>query len=133
MLAISLISFFVSGHFNVEAIAFSLDSSLLVSGGWDDLTVWDVRSDRRLATFQEEKAWIRALAFSPDSQMLVGGDMDGKLQVWNVATAVHFATFTEHTEAINVITFSPDGRTLASWSADGTILLWDWNKIRSKQ
>jgi WD40 repeat protein len=61
---------------NINAMAFSPDSSLLAISEYNQTTVslWDIQTGGRRALLEGETGEIRSLAFSPDGRLLaVGG------------------------------------------------------------
>jgi WD40 repeat protein len=54
----------------VVSIAFSPDSSLVITGGADGARIWDVRTGRQLAAFSKPTANV---AFTPDGRFIVAG------------------------------------------------------------
>ena len=122
----------LSRHTNqVNAVAFSPDGTLLVSGGGNgmlgevDRTVrlWNVASREEIAIIDEpqpEGVWD--LAFSPDGTILAyGWWRNGAIKLWDVANQKQIATL----EGVSNPAFSPDGTILASQALDRTIILWD--------
>ncbi len=67
-----------------RALAFSTDSCILASGGYDDsvILLWDVNIGKLLKTRTEHTAQVNNLCFSPDSWTLVSGCGDGKVLLW---------------------------------------------------
>ncbi|MFZ1025629.1 MAG: protein kinase [Limnoraphis robusta] len=115
------------GHSNsVLSVAFSWDSRTLASGSRDNtIKLWDVQSQRQIATLTGHSDWIYSVAFSPDGRTLASGSRDNTIKLWDVLTRREIATLTGHSNFVWSVAFSPDGRTLASGSRDNTIKLWD--------
>ena len=112
----------------VNAVAFSPDSSILVSGHWDGtVCLWDVASGTLKATLTGHIGSVRSVAFSADGHTLAsaGGYRDNTVCLWDVATGAYKTTLTAHTNPVGSVAFSPDGHLLASASSDGTVRLWD--------
>lgn len=118
----------LSGHtHDVNALAFSPDSTLLASGAQDENEVflWDVVGAKQVGTLSGHTGWIRSLAFSPDGTFLASGSTDNSIRLWDVAGRKVVAVLEGHSDYVGNISFSPDGSTLASASRDGTVRLWD--------
>jgi WD40 repeat protein len=49
-----------------------------------NVSVWDVRSGKKLHSFAGHGSRIHSLAFSPDSSLLANKDMSGKINLWRV-------------------------------------------------
>ena len=118
--------FNVDGH-GVHSVAFSpVDATLLATGSWDGtVKLWDVVTERNIATLKEHTAGITSVAFSSDGSTLATGSWDRTVKLWDVETERNIATLKEHTAGITSVAFSSDGSTLATGSWDRTVRLWD--------
>ena len=119
--------FNVDGH-GVHSVAFSpVDATLLATGSWDGtVKLWDVVTERDIATLRVHTAGITSVAFSPiDATLLATGSKDWTVKLWDVETERNIATLKEHTDAVTSVAFSSDGSTLATGSWDRTVKLWD--------
>jgi WD40 repeat protein len=68
---------------NVSALAWSPDSTRLVSGSWDKtVQVWDARTGELLSTYQDHAAAVTAVAWSPDGSRIASADLTGTVHVW---------------------------------------------------
>ena len=113
------------GHMNfVNLVAFSSDGMTLASGSYGEVKLWDVGTQRNIATLAHEHR-VEAVAFSPNGKTLATGAWDSTVKLWDVATGRHTATLEGHSDWVNSVAFSPDGKLLASGSVDETIKLWD--------
>jgi len=134
------------------AMAFSPDGKRLVLGSdFGTVDVWEVASEKEVASFKHGERSVRSVAFSPDGQRVVSVDLDDTIRVWDVVSgeevtlgaSVEPATFSpdgqgvvlhrgDHTQSWITGTgedlpaaYSPDGRWVVTFSYDGTIQLWD--------
>lgn len=69
----------------VDALAYSLDDALLVSGGRDNcLRIWDAAIGRELATLTEHRRPVLALALHPAGGLLASGGGDNRVVLWGL-------------------------------------------------
>ena len=69
--------------------AFSPDSTKLASGSWDDkVEIWEVPTQKHIATFPGHTGNVRAVAFSPDGTKLASGSFDGTVLLWDVPKSI---------------------------------------------
>jgi WD40 repeat protein/tetratricopeptide (TPR) repeat protein len=125
----------------IEAISYSHDSNLLVTGG-AYLKLWNITDYNvfaRLVTTGIEREDALSVSFSPDGKYLVSGhdppaiqeeDFPYLLKVWNVTDGKPLRNLGLHNAAVMSVDFSADGKLLASGSVNGSIKLWnvsDWS------
>jgi WD40 repeat protein/Flp pilus assembly protein TadD len=120
-------------------VTFSPDSTLLVSGGWDQtITLWKIDA-RETIPLSQHFRFIYAIDFSVNGTLLVlGGDQSGKLlkiaEGNEVKTLSTTADGIDSSRSDEVVDFSPDGTLLAVGTKDGIIKLWevaDGSEIRT--
>lgn len=71
-----------------DAVAFSLDGALLVTGGRDNLVrVWDVGGDSEspLVTLEGHRKPVLTVAFHPAGSFIASGSGDNSVRLWGVA------------------------------------------------
>ena len=106
-------------------MAFSPNGTTLAAVAPDNtVTLWNVATKTKIATFSGHNHYLTSVAFSPDGTTLASGSADETIRLWNVATKAHIATLNAHS-AVGAVAFSPDGTTLAAGVGDGTVALWD--------
>jgi WD40 repeat protein len=118
----------LKGPATKSPLAVSPDSSHLVSGSQDTVTVWNVATGREIATFTVSGITTNRVRFSPDGKRLaVAGynfftasdarimDLDGG----------HPVVLKGHALAVLDVAFSPDGERVATASTDRTVRVWD--------
>jgi len=87
--------------------------------------LWEVSSERLLATLQGQTGGVRSVALTADGRLLASGGQDGTLRLWDVVSRRLLATLQGHASPVGGVAFSADGRLLASGGLDGTVRLWE--------
>lgn len=100
----------------MESLAFSPDSKLLASGGWDKtVTVWNV-ADQKMLHQLPYSTVISSLAFGQDGKTLLSGGWDNNIVVWdwehidNERLRV-MTVLAGHRTPISCLAFTRDGKT----------------------
>lgn len=109
-------------------LAFSPDSTRLISGSWENWValVWDVRSGELLFELPADQD-VFNLAFSPDNRLAVVPTRAGTTTVWDVSGAEPIKLFALNSPAaVMSVAFSPNGEYLGTTHFDGTSAIWDW-------
>ena len=122
----------LTGHTgSINAVAFSPDSTTLVSGSSDStIRLWSVETGEHEHTFTGHENPVWAVAFNPDGETLASGSDLSNFRFWNVFSGQQTRSYNLVSssdevvkETIKALAFSPSGKTLARGYSDGTIWL----------
>ena len=110
---------------SISCLAFSPNSRTLVTGGWGELSLWDVDTGEHKAVLTGHLEGVISVVFSPDGRTLTSGSPD-ELHLWDSGSGAQKGTITGHIQYYWRFGFalSPDGLTLATGTR-GKIRLWD--------
>ena len=122
-------SFNEAHAFGSTALAFSLDGSLLASGGYrGEVILWDVPQQSRLATFRVHRDSIRALILAGNRSLISAGD-DGLLVVSdNVSRQI-----ISQRKSIAVTSMILIGERLITGHTDGILRQWRYPDLQPLQ
>jgi len=115
----------------ITAVSLSGDGKLAVLGGNHVLSLWDVKGEKRLRSF-DRKALppdfvVISVALSGDGRLALSGTDDHLLRLWDVSTGQCVRTMSGHTSYDLSVHCDTAGRLGASGSRDSTVRLWDLN------
>jgi uncharacterized protein (TIGR02996 family) len=116
----------LSGHTQfVQALAFTSDSKLLVTGSEDgSVRVWDVETGENVATSDAHGSAVNSLAFTADGKQLLTSSDDQTVKLWNIPSLDVVRTFEGHSDYVSEV--APAGATRAvSSSRDGSVRVWN--------
>ncbi|MEP6519738.1 AAA-like domain-containing protein [Microcoleus vaginatus] len=117
----------LEGHNNVViSVAVSPDGKTLASASFDNtIKLWNLQSQKPIATLTGHSNPVYSVAFSPDGKTLASASSDKTIKLWNLESQKELTTLTGHSRSVWSVAFSPDGLILASASGDKTIKLWN--------
>jgi WD40 repeat protein len=118
----------LKGHTSVvNGVAFSPDTTRLISGGHDNAAIlWDVPGRKLLYRLEGHTAPLYAVAFTPDGQRVISGGDDNSLRMWRVSDGQLIAEMKGHARFIRrAIAVRSTDSMIASGDATGEIRLWD--------
>ncbi|MEM9448854.1 MAG: NB-ARC domain-containing protein [Cyanobacteria bacterium P01_E01_bin.6] len=119
-------SVFADTFGGITAIAFSSDGRLMAIGDTGGgITLWNVRTGRKILIYEGHQFWVWSLHFSPDSQTLLSSGDDYLVKIWDVCTDRCLRVMQGHELTVPTAIYSPSGKTIASCSQDETIRIWD--------
>lgn len=108
----------------VFSLAFSPDGSLLASGSYREVKLWQRPVQPvKFSLHYADREKALCIALSPDGQWLVSGHADGKLRVHEVASGKLRKTAPVHQAAVTALRFSPNGERLASAGGDKRLVI----------
>ena len=88
--------------------------------------VFDVRSQRRLASLRVDDSWPTVTRFSADGRLLLTGTEAGRVRVYTVRNPRPLGpAFATVAGTVSSVDASPDDQTLVTAGIDGRIRLWD--------
>jgi WD40 repeat protein len=103
------------GHIGkVVTAAFSPDSQLMVTGGYDGTArVWEARTGRGLKELRGHTSKVVSVAFSPNGRLALTSSWDGTSRIWEVSTGQTWKELHGHMSGRGLAgkaAFSPDGK-----------------------
>jgi WD40 repeat protein len=110
----------------ITKLAFSPDGHVLAVASDDStISLWDVKSARRLGTLVDHTQSVKALAFSRDGKTLASGawDSTGGIRLWDVKTFRPLGAALSPPNLVSQLAFGPQG--LVALTTDGMVLAWD--------
>lgn len=111
----------------IYSVAFSPDGKILASSSGDNtIKLWNLQTQKEIATLTGHISLIYGVAFSPDGKTLASASTDKTIKLWNVKNQKEIASLRMYTSSLYSIAFSPDGKKLA-YVDDNTIKLWTWD------
>ena len=74
----------LKNRFGVYSVRFSSEGSVLTSGTWFSVTLWDVETQEQIADLVGHNGNVHSVAFSEDGGTLASGASDGTVLLWDV-------------------------------------------------
>ncbi|CAO4365667.1 unnamed protein product [Caenorhabditis nigoni] len=112
---------------DVRALCVSSSSSLLASGGGNEVIVWSTHSLRSSLTLTDNDVKdVVAVNFVPGDNYILTGGKNGEIGVFELSSAELVETRKAHTGAIWTIQNTPDNEGFMTASADKTVRFWSF-------
>jgi WD40 repeat protein/transcriptional regulator with XRE-family HTH domain len=112
----------------VNALAFSADGKMLISGGLDGaLIMWDAVTGAKIRQLEGSSGGITSLAVEADNNALLSGSDDGTLILWDLKTGSIIRKFAPHNSPVSSVAIASAKAQAVSGHADGNVVLWDLN------
>lgn len=114
----------------VRSLAWNSDGTLLASGGFRELKIWDAEklAPKWIAS-SNLTGRINSIRFTPHGGALVVADgstaENGSVRVFSVNTGTEISNWQAHSDSLYDLTISPDGGVLATASGDKLVKLWE--------
>ncbi|KAG8943527.1 hypothetical protein FRC03_002441, partial [Tulasnella sp. 419] len=110
----------------VQSVAFSHDSTMIVSGSDDNtVCIWDAVTGSLIKKLEGHNGYVQSVAFSHDSTMIVSGSSDKTLCIWDAVTGSLIRKLEGHNDYVQSVAFSHDSTMIVSGSDDNTVCIWD--------
>lgn len=116
----------------VNAIAFSPDGQVLISGGGHNdgrLRIWSLQSGKLLETTRSQSLGVADLLLSPRQDLLISAGEDSEIHLWAFPDGEFQQTLRYHTANVLDLALTPDERVLISAGLGG-VRLWDLDQQR---
>jgi hypothetical protein len=123
----------------IQRIVFSGDGLQVASTAMDGtVTLYDVSSFQRIASFQAHMQSANGVAFSPDGcRLATGGNERDTVKLWDLSTCRELMTLPGQVQGLmQEVAFSPDGQWLIARGSQGNLYLWhapSWEEIEAAE
>jgi len=100
---------FPGHHDMIQALAFSRDGALILTGSWDQqIILWEAKTGRRVKTFSGHAGIIYTLEFSADHNHFVSSSNDNTVRLWDIPEGGEIAQFISFADG-EWIVITPEG------------------------
>ncbi len=110
---------------SVLSVAFSLDNTMIISGGAENtVRIWDFEKEECMKCFAQHTAAVNSVKFSYNGRLAASASDDKSIKIWDVESAKCIYTFL-HDGEVNHVRFSHNDKFVLSGSNDNTVKIWD--------
>jgi|GEM_PF-2038949 len=120
------------GYF-AESLAITPDSKLLVSGLFNTISVWNLRSYRREEVVTGHNYSVNSVAITPNGQIAISASDDHTLRLWDLQSGRPLRELPFHTKSVQAVAAMPNGTQALSASMDENLILWDLKRSLPKK
>lgn len=100
--------------------------TLVAADGQDGtVTLWDVATEKILATAQAHAGVAYSVGLSRNGRFLASAGQDAKINFWQLNGVHSHSVLSGHTGGIWGLAFSADGNQLVSGGDDGAMKVWE--------
>lgn len=122
-----------SGHESyVTSVAFSPAGSKVLSGGFDEIFLWDIKTAAVEVRIEDILVEPEVLAFLPDGRHILAGTCGivapwkpQSIQVWDLSTGNQIHYFGGRMSWAKDLSLSPDGKRVICAVDSGRTIVWD--------
>lgn len=107
----------------VHSLAFNEDATLLASGGYRTVKLWQRQRD--IVKLNIAAEGVSAITVSPDGKWLATGGAGNTIKLFNLADGKPGATLAGPTAGITEVRFSADSAKVYASSLDKTVRIWN--------
>ena len=112
----------------VHSVAFDPQGTRLAVGGSDkQIRIYEIESEKLLATLSGHEDAVLSVQFSADGAQLLSAGYDNTARIWNAENGQSIQTLQGHNWWVWAAEFSPDGRRIVTASQDGKAIIWQWD------
>jgi WD40 repeat protein len=113
-------------HDNASSVAFSPDGTILASGSWQHIILWNADTGEQLADLPADVHEPWDLLFSPDGATLAAwGGINGQTTLWDVESGELLHTLIGPQRGMRSGAFTLDGSALLLSYDNHSIVIWD--------
>ncbi|MBA3871656.1 MAG: hypothetical protein H0X30_21115 [Anaerolineae bacterium] len=118
----------------ITALDWSPDGTKIVSTSTDGgIHLWDTRSGKTIATFEQMYDTTPAIAWSPNGTQIAVGGVEGGIHIWDVVTKAEVEMWSAHGmsvdptdgRGVSSLAWKPNTHILASGGWDKKARIWD--------
>ncbi|EYC25157.1 hypothetical protein Y032_0012g1735 [Ancylostoma ceylanicum] len=115
---------------DIRALSVASSNNAIVSGGGDELIIWNVHSLRPVACLRSEgMVDVTACVFATGDGHVVAGTKTGELYLWDVAACELLESRKGHEGAVWAIVHTADGKGFITVSSDKKAKFWSYEVV----